>query len=282
MKKNFIILISIIMTFSVNATELVKIKGGEFTRNVKVWNEYKSQTIKLDDFQIAETKVTVKEYKIFLDSKKKEMPKRIKDDFNSKVPENIPIYGETFFEALEYCNWLSEKESLQPCYKIEGNQVVWNYNANGYRLPTEAEWEYAASCGWKDMDMLSDDTEVVGKYLSFVSKQAYREEDFLPHEVMQNKRNKFGLYDVLDNCSEWCWDLFNVDYYDITEVLNNPKGPDEGYDEIFYKIVTDNRVKKGTWYQEEGDFKNPIKKVYSIWPTQNSSYISIRLARNAE
>ena len=164
MKKNFIILICMIMTFSVNATELVKIKGGEFTRNVKVWNEYKSQTIKLDDFQIAETKVTVKEYKIFLDSKRKEMPKRIKDDFNSKVPENIPIYGETFFEALEYCNWLSEKESLQPCYKIEGNQVVWNYNANGYRLPTEAEWEYAASCGWKDMDMLSDDTEVVGKY----------------------------------------------------------------------------------------------------------------------
>ena len=282
MKKFILIILIISGVFYSYAVELINIKGGEFTREVLVWEKKCTQKIKVSNFKIAESKVTVKEYKMFLSSKAKKLPKIMINDFYSEVPDNIPIYGITFFEAAEYCNWLSEKENLCICYKIVGEKIDWDYTANGYRLPTEAEWEYAASGAWKDKEILSDDIEVVKKYLKCISAYAYKHDDFLPHEVMKYKKNKFGLYDVLDNCAEWCWDLFNVDYYDISTPLEDSKGPNEGYDEMFYKIYTTNRVNKGTWYQSEDNFSNPIKEVYSIWPTQNSSYISIRLARNAE
>lgn len=116
----------------------------------------------------------------------RKLPKILIEDFNSEIPKNIPIYGITFFEALEYCNWLSINENYEPCYKINEEKVIWIAKANGYRLLTEAEWEYAASAGRNDKDILSDNIDAVRKYLSFVSKNAYRNEDFLPHEIMQN------------------------------------------------------------------------------------------------
>jgi formylglycine-generating enzyme required for sulfatase activity len=139
----------------------------------------------------------------------------------------FPIEYISWYDAIEYCNKLSLKEGLTPCYSGKGKNIKCDWSANGYRLPTEAEWEYAARGGIKSKGFKysgSNDIDEVAWYNGNSNNTS--------HKVGEKKPNELGIYDMSGNIYEYCWDWLDKDYY-RDSVLYNPKGPGKG----IYKII---------------------------------------------
>ncbi|MBM2814164.1 MAG: hypothetical protein HW421_926 [Ignavibacteria bacterium] len=142
------------------------------------------------------------------------------------LPVNLSWYG-----AIDYCNKLSEKEGFQPCYSGSGTSTVCDWNANGYRLPTEAEWEYACKAGtetdiyngnlgiatWSKCTPIDTNLDRIAWYCGNSGSKI--------HEVGQKEPNAFGLYDMLGNVLEYCWDWVSGTNY-TDSLVTDPKGPD--------------------------------------------------------
>ncbi len=121
---------------------------------------------------------------------------------------NRPVTRVTWYDAVKYCNWLSERERLTPCYSGGGITTECDFMANGYRLPTEAEWEYAARGGCKSQGFTyagSDNVDDVGWYLDNSGGQI--------QPVGQKKPNELGLCDMSGDVWDFCWDWYEIDYY---------------------------------------------------------------------
>ena len=128
----------------------------------------------------------------------------------------LPVENVNWFDAIKFCNKLSERQGLSPCYSVNNstdtsiwadysdNDVQWNKNADGWRLPTESEWEFAAQENslytFSDGDILKD----VCWYYPNSNKHT--------HEVATKKPNSIGLYDMTGNVWEWCWDKYGKHY----------------------------------------------------------------------
>lgn len=108
-----------------------------------------------------------------------------------------------WLEAILFCNAASMNEGLAPAYIIEAGEVTWQTNASGYRLPTEAEWEYACRAG------------TTGPQYGPLDAIGWTANDKVekPQEVGQKLPNAFGLHDTLGNVWEWCWDLLDPARY---------------------------------------------------------------------
>lgn len=114
-----------------------------------------------------------------------------------------PMSSMTWLEAVDLCNRLSSAHGLQSAYTINDRWVRWNVRADGFRLPTEAEWEYACRAG------------TAGPHYGDLREIAWTSLDGIdgPQPVRRKQPNAFGLYDTLGNVWEWCWDYLDPARY---------------------------------------------------------------------
>jgi formylglycine-generating enzyme required for sulfatase activity len=141
--------------------------------------------------------------------------------------EHLPVETVSWFDAVGFCNALSQKEGLPPFYAIEGEAVeVPDWNGLGYRLPTEAEWEYACRAGSTTWFSFGDDENALGQYAWYSANSIGK-----THPVGEKTPNGFGLYDMHGNVWEWCWDEYADDYYQKSPA-DDPRGPEQAANRV--------------------------------------------------
>jgi len=151
-----------------------------------------------------------------------------------------PVDGVTWLDAVAFCNALSAKDGLPAYYKIDGPSVtVPDPLADGYRLPTEAEWEYACRAGRTEKFGFGDTADRAGGHAWFRDNSRVRI-TFQTHAVGGKEKNPWGLHDMQGNVWEWCWDRY-ANQYDPGEA-KDPIGPAAG----------DHRVLRGGSYANFG------------------------------
>lgn len=176
--------------------------------------------------------------------------------------ESMPVTNIDWNDAIKFCNALSTKEGLTPCYEIDidaGGRIVdvrWNKSANGYRLPTEAEHECAAQFEFRGQPL---DATRFGWFL--------RNGDRKIHNVGQKEPNIYSLYDIIGNVWEWCWDIYGP--YEST-FQDNPTGMPSG----------EKRVAKGGSYTTENTFVRASDRGNGM-TTLKGKDLGIRLVRNS-
>jgi len=170
--------------------DMVFIKGGTFNMGS---SQKTSLKVQVSSFYIGKYEVKNKEYWSY------DPDHRARAEDPSS--ENFPAGGVSWFDAVKYCNWLSLQKGLQVCYVIHGSDVKIDISRNGYRLPTEAEWEYACRGGTKTSYYWGNNLN--GDYCWSRENSGLNVQP-----VGQKKPNKFGLYDMAGSVYEWCNDVY--------------------------------------------------------------------------
>ena len=273
-----IITMSYATTFSAPSSDFVLIKGGTFlmgSPETEDWrsNDERQHSVTVAPFYMAKFEVTQKEWL----------------DITGKNPCNftgnkLPVESITWLEAIAFCNALSKLDGRTPVYTVsEGGQTVsWNRSANGYRLPTEAEWEYAARAGsstpfYSRKVPGADDVNFYGHYPYQIEQNYFNDEVLETRpgvyrgetvDVGSFKPNPNGLYDIYGNVGEWCFDYYGE--YD-KGAQTNPAGASEGSRRVY---------RGGGW----NDFGKNLRSAYrAAMPQANSAYnVGLRLVCNAD
>jgi len=241
----------------------VRIQGGTFTMGSPA-NEPRrfdyegpQHQVTVNSFYMGKYEVTQKEYQEVMGTN----PSDFKGD-------KLPVENVSWYDAIEYCNKRSQKEGLTPAYTINGDNVTWNRNANGYRLPTEAEWEYACRAGTTTPfstgnNITTSQANYDGDYpYNNNAKGTYREKTT---PVGSFASNAWGLYDMHGNVWEWCWDWFGS-YSSGTQT--DPQGASSGADRV---------MRGGGWYNDSQYVRSAYRSYDS--PSLRDSALGFRLVR---
>jgi sulfatase modifying factor 1 len=159
-----------------------------------------------------------------------------------------PVVSVSWFDAIDFCNALSKREGLMPVYTVHANpeDIEWDAHANGFRLPTEAEWEHACRAG------------TAGPRYGDLDDIAWHRanSDGRAHDAGTKQPNDWDLYDMLGNVWEWCWDTYDPEVYGGYRVLRG-----------------------GGWFDERWSCRASVRR--RSHPTFRIDDVGFRVARNA-
>jgi acetoin utilization deacetylase AcuC-like enzyme/formylglycine-generating enzyme required for sulfatase activity len=194
--------------------EMVVIPGGWFEMgNADMPDEAPVHKVWVSSFWMDRCEVPQKQFRKY----------QISDPSHFKG-ENQPLERINWTDAAIYCNERSMAEGLQPCYDEQSWEC--NFDANGYRLPTEAEWEYTCRAGTSTRYSFGDDARQLTSYAWFAENSSGK-----THPIGRKKPNPWGLYDMHGNVAEWCNDRYAKDYYDVSPD-RDPRGPTTGDERV--------------------------------------------------
>ena len=208
------------------------------------FDESPVHSVTISNFSIGKYEVTQEEWESLMGGN----PSFFRDCGN-----NCPVDSVSWYEAIVFCNRLSEKENLRPCYYSDKEytivfgksgqswnlpnvgEVYWQKDAEGYRLPTEAEWEFAARGGIKSKGFLYSGGNEISEVAWWRDNSSNQ-----THPVGSKDPNELGLYDMSGNVDEWCWDWYIGDYNCARTC--QPTGPNNGSTRV---------IRGGLWFSRE-------------------------------
>jgi len=264
---------SVLKTSLWYTSEMVRVQGGRFQMGAtrddpegKDWEKPVHEVIFTYNFWIGKYPVVFAEF----DQYCRKTGKGLLNDFGWGRG-NRPVVSIRWRDTIEYCNWLSEREELAVAYDNEGNLLGKNGReteditaVEGYRLPTEAEWEYAARGGHKSEGDYkyagSNDLDRVGWYGNNSGNKT--------HPVGQKDPNELGLYDMSGNVLEWCHDGYDKNWYKQGS-QTNPVGPSQ---------ACSYRVRRGGGWDDKAHFCRVANRLYH-GPSNSYYHPGLRLSR---
>jgi formylglycine-generating enzyme required for sulfatase activity len=221
-------------------------------------------------FYMSATEVNIGQYRQFVDATgyRTAMERRANPPGTWKLPDytvndDSPVTLVTWNDAVEFCNWLSDHEGLPRAYAPDKQDIWKTAPTIGYRLPSEAQWEFGCRAGSAANYSFGDDGGDLPKY-GWVGSNSGRH----AHAVGGLAANPFGLYDMYGNVNEWCNDWYDENYYASSGKVN-PEGPKSGTD----------RVLRGSGWNAVPAFARSAARG-SISPEQANGIRGFRVIRN--
>ena len=266
--------------------DMIFVEGGTFqmgSSDSDADSDETPHTVTVDDFYLHRFEVTNEEFAAFLNAKGRHEYNGAEwydlDDEDARIEQHSgtyrtkgsygkhPVTEVTWYGAVAYCNWKSEELSLQPVYRVSGTSVSADWNAEGFRLPTEAEWEFAArSRGGSDKWAGTFSASSLSSYANS-SGSADGYEKTAP--VGAFRPNSLGLKDMSGNVREWCWDWYDSDYYGKSP-SQNPRGPSTGSNRVY---------RGGSWFNNPRDCRTANRRNWR--PTGSNKRVGFRLAHSS-